>query len=88
VLAVLAPLKTNLIKLRISRKREYLADASGRPATRDTRVLADALGDSDDQDCLRADQSHGAFFLLQPFNDTRKFMAKPRSAPPPLLRRG
>lgn len=43
VLAILAPLIANLIKLAISRKREYLADASGAMLTRYPRGLANAL---------------------------------------------
>ena len=43
VLAILAPLFAQLIKLAISRKREYLADASGAHLTRYPKGLADAL---------------------------------------------
>ncbi len=43
VLAILAPLIANLIKLAISRKREYLADASGALLSRHPKGLADAL---------------------------------------------
>ena len=43
VMAILAPLIGELIKLAISRKREYLADASGALLTRYPQGLADAL---------------------------------------------
>lgn len=43
VLAFLAPLVATLIQLAISRKREYLADASGSLLTRNPDALADAL---------------------------------------------
>ncbi|MBU1018737.1 MAG: M48 family metallopeptidase [Patescibacteria group bacterium] len=42
-LAIIAPLIAILIQLAISRKREYLADASGTLLTRDPNALADAL---------------------------------------------
>lgn len=43
VLIILAPIIATLIQLAISRQREYLADASGVMATRDTEGLASAL---------------------------------------------
>ncbi|OGD90833.1 hypothetical protein A3E11_01075 [Candidatus Curtissbacteria bacterium RIFCSPHIGHO2_12_FULL_38_37] len=42
-MAILAPIIAMLIQLAISRKREYLADASGTLITRNPDSLADAL---------------------------------------------
>lgn len=44
VLAILAPIIAQLIRLAVSRKREYLADATGAKLTRYPPGLADALG--------------------------------------------
>jgi heat shock protein HtpX len=43
ILAIIAPLATRLVQLAISRKREFLADASGAELTRYPDGLADAL---------------------------------------------
>lgn len=43
IMAILAPIIATLIQLAISRKREYLADASGALLTRNPDSLADAL---------------------------------------------
>jgi heat shock protein HtpX len=43
VLIILAPIIAVLIQMAVSRQREYLADASGVMATRDSEGLADAL---------------------------------------------
>ena len=43
ILAILAPIFTQLIQLAVSRQREYLADSSGAYLTRNPKGLASAL---------------------------------------------
>lgn len=69
VLLVLAPLVATLIRLAISRKREFLADASGALLTRYPEGLAKALEKiSSDQNPLRAaNNSTAHLFIASPF---------------------
>jgi len=69
ILAILAPLFVNLIQLAISRKREFLADASGALLTRYPEGLARALEKiSQDQNQLRtANQATAHLFIVNPF---------------------
>jgi len=69
VLAILAPISVKLIQLAISRKREYLADASGALLTRYPKGLADALKKiSEDQYRLRtANEATAHLFISSPF---------------------
>ncbi len=89
LLAVLAPLIANLIKLAISRKREYLADASGAQLTRYPKGLADALRKiQKDQDVLKgATNATAHLYISNPFKNTGKFMANLFSTHPPLEER-
>lgn len=84
--AVLAPLAASLIKLAISRKREFLADASGALLTRYPEGLARALEKiSQDQSPMRAANSSVAhLFISSPFKGkqsrnwfTKLFMTHP-----------
>jgi heat shock protein HtpX len=70
ILAVLAPLIGELIKLAISRKREYMADANGVILTRYPKGLADALRKiSKDPDPLvdKANKATAHLFISNPF---------------------
>jgi heat shock protein HtpX len=69
ILAILAPLLANLVKLAISRKREFLADASGALLTRYPEGLAKALEKiSQDPTPLRvANNSTAHLFISSPF---------------------
>jgi len=73
VMAVLAPLFANLIKLAISRKREFLADASGALLTRYPEGLARALEKiSQDPNPMRiANNSTAHLFIASPFRGSQ-----------------
>lgn len=70
VLAILSPLIAELIKLAISRKREYLADASGSLLTRYPEGLARALEKIRDnhQPMRRASSATAHMFIANPFS--------------------
>ena len=79
VLAILAPLVGEVIKLSISRKREYLADASSAMLTRHPKGLADALRKiKDDPDPLvdHANKATAHLFISTPFRKTKKSFMK------------
>lgn len=69
VLAILSPIAATLIQLAVSRKREFLADASGALLTRYPEGLADALEKiSKDQVALKkANNATAHLFIVNPF---------------------
>ncbi|MDO8509901.1 MAG: M48 family metallopeptidase [bacterium] len=69
VLAILSPLIAELIKLAISRRREYLADASGALLTRYPEGLAKALEKiaAENQPMQNASQATAHLFIANPF---------------------
>lgn len=69
VFAILAPLIANLIKLAISRKREFLADASGALLTRYPEGLARALEkiSQDPASLSVANNSTSHLYIVNPF---------------------
>ncbi len=77
VLAILSPLFAELIKLAVSRSREYLADASGSLLTRYPEGLARALEKiaKEDRPMKRANHATAHLFLANPFDPhvTKKF---------------
>lgn len=83
VLLILSPLIGELIKLAISRKREFLADASGALLTRYPEGLATALEKiaHDPRPLRRATHATAHLFISNPFKDkgalTRLFSTHP-----------
>ncbi len=74
-LAILSPLIGRLMQLAISRKREFLADASGAMLTRHPKGLADALRKiKDDPDPLvdKANKATAHLFISVPFRHDKK----------------
>lgn len=69
VLAILAPIVASLIQLAISRKREYLADASGVLLTRYPEALATALEkiSANPQPLKTATNATAHLFIVNPF---------------------
>jgi len=91
VLAVLAPLFASLIKLAISRKREFLADASGALLTRYPEGLARALEKiSQDPHSLKvANNSIAHLYIASPFRgkQSKSFLTKLFMTHPPIEER-
>ena len=79
VLAILSPIIGEMMKLAISRKREFLADASGAMLTRYPKGLADALRKiKDDPDPLvdKANRATAHLFISTPFRKTKGTFTK------------
>jgi heat shock protein HtpX len=90
-LAILAPLFATLIKLAISRKREFLADATGALLTRYPEGLAKALEKiSQDPHPLRvANNSTAHLYFASPFRgkQSKSFLTKLFMTHPPVEER-
>ena len=78
VLAALTPLIANLIKLSISRKREFMADASAVELTRNPLGLADALQKiSEDSEPLEAaNKATAHLYISDPLKNTKGMWLK------------
>lgn len=76
LLAVLSPIIATLIKLAVSRQREYLADASGALLTRYPEGLARALEKiSQDQEPLEAaNKATAHMYIVNPFHEDGSVM--------------
>lgn len=86
--AIIAPLAATLIRLAVSRKREYLADASGVLLTRYPEGLANAL-DKIGRDGAQMRHTHNAIahlFISSPFKgkESANWLAKLFMTHPPL----
>jgi len=75
VLAILSPIFATLIQLAVSRKREYLADASGVLLTRYPEGLARALEKIRDknQPIRRANHATAHLYIANPFKESDSF---------------
>lgn len=89
ILALLAPLIATLIKLAVSRKREFLADASGALLTRYPEGLASALEKiSKDSEPLEvANKATAHLYIENPLKEYRGFLNKLFSTHPPVEER-
>ncbi len=90
LLTILSPLVAQLIKLAISRKREFLADASGALLTRYPEGLARALEKISQQQIplKHANQATAHLYIANPFtNQAQKGLKKFFSTHPPIKER-
>ncbi|MDD5109724.1 MAG: M48 family metallopeptidase [Patescibacteria group bacterium] len=90
VLLIVAPLIGKLIQLAVSRKREFLADASGSLLTRYPEGLARALekiGAVNQQPMRSANAATAHLYIASPFGAAGKRMANLFSTHPPLEER-
>ena len=87
VLAILSPIIAELIKLAISRRREYLADASGSLLTRYPEGLAKALEKiaAENMPMRQASAATAHLFFANPFS--KKSLSKIFSTHPPIEER-
>ncbi|MGB0652192.1 MAG: M48 family metalloprotease [Thermoplasmatota archaeon] len=75
VFIMLAPLFARMASMAISRKREYLADASGAHMTRNPEALARALekiGGEEPKESHRSDRTVASLYFANPFKRVRK----------------
>ena len=91
VAIIVAPLAAQLIQLAVSRKREFLADASGALLTRYPDALASALQKISfyQAPMRRANHATAHLFISNPFgaHETGRFIAKIFSTHPPVEER-
>ena len=91
VLALIAPLVASLMRLAVSRKREFLADASGALLTRNPEGLAAALLkiSADPNELRSANHATAHLFFANPFKgkDAVSFMTKLFMTHPPIEER-
>tara|TARA_Y100000310_G_scaffold221679_1_gene223303 strand:+ start:155 stop:1051 length:897 start_codon:yes stop_codon:yes gene_type:complete len=90
VLAILTPIIGEIIKLAISRKREYMADANGAFLSRYPPGLASALKKiSEDPDPLvdKANRATAHLFISTPFRKKKGWVTKLFATHPPIQER-
>lgn len=86
VFLLISPLIAQLIKLSISRKREYLADASGALLTRYPEGLARALEkiEIENRPLINSSQATAHLYIANPFSGGKKMFANLFSTHPPI----
>jgi len=89
ILLILSPIIGQLIQLAISRKREFLADASGALLTRYPAGLANALEKIaiENQPLDHANNGTAHLYIANPFGGSRKFLSKLFATHPPIEER-
>jgi len=89
VLMILAPILAQFIYFAVSRKREYLADASGALYTRYPEGLASALEKigASTQQLKSANQATAPMYISNPFRKKGKAVAELTSTHPPITER-
>jgi len=89
ILAALSPFISQLIRLAISRKREFLADASGAMLTRYPPGLASALRklDADTEPLEAANKATAHLYIVNPLKDIKGKVNKLFSTHPPIEER-
>jgi len=89
LLAVLGPIISQLIRLAISRKREFLADASGAMLTRYPPGLASALRkiSTDTEPLEAANKATAHLYIVNPLKDIKGAVNKLFSTHPPIEER-
>lgn len=89
LLIILAPISAALVQAAVSRKREYLADASGALLTRYPDGLASALEKiaADPHALKRANKATAHLFIANPLKDFRGGMNKLFDTHPPIQER-
>jgi heat shock protein HtpX len=89
VLAILSPIIAQLIRLAISRKREFLADASGAQLTRYPPGLASALKKlaADREPLEAANKATAHLYIVNPLKDVKGRVNKLFSTHPPIEER-
>jgi len=88
-LAILSPLIAQLIRLAVSRKREFLADANGAFLTRYPPGLASALRklDADKEPLEVANKATAHLYIVNPLKDIKGVVNKMYSTHPPIEER-
>lgn len=85
IMAILAPIAAQLIRLAVSRKREFLADANGAFLTRYPDGLASALKklDADTEPLEVANKSTAHLYIINPLREHASFLNNLFSTHPP-----